>query len=903
MTPQKSSSGSGDAVRIDEQYLEDLKGRLEEARRDARERHRRVSGLEAAQLYSEAMHRFLAYHVERTAERLGMEDLKGSMALVAAGGFGRRELVYYSDLDFAFITERDPNEREQQFIKAFLYPLWSLKLDLGYGVHSIRDALAVLGNDLNKTTALLEARHLWGEEALSEELLERLHSRLRKQHQLWFVQSLVADMKARHQRNGDTVFLLEPDIKNSRGGLRDIHLILWITFSLYGEIKLDVLVENGLINDSEKSRLLSAWSFLLDMRNSLHLSENRRVDKLTIERQINVAKMMGLTITDAALAEESLMRFHYEHAAIVDRLGRRLLEATLRGTPGTEESQREMALPRRVDRDFWARGGRLWIDPRDIGDVERDPHWALRLFHAAAREGLEVADETLRLVEERLGGIDDTLRKSRLARDLFLGILGAPGKAAQTLRAMNRCGLLSKYIPEFATVRNLPRIDHYHQYTVDEHLIRSVEVAERLQRDEPFLPGMEHVAGVAREILRLDLLHLALLLHDVGKGEGRAHVIRGLHIAQRVSERMALRPIEQEIVRSLVANHQKMSHMALRRDIEDPGIPRELAEAVVRPELLRMLYVHSVCDLTAVSVESWNDWRGRLIAVLYDRTMDVLRGVHRETAPRAPRQQFVEKVWDELQKSEEGSKLDRSDLEHFFSDMPGRYTASVSASEAVRHLVLSRQLSDDRRIVYRTDTYEGSNYVEITFVARDAPGLFSNLCGSMAAKRFNILSAQIYTATSGEAVDIFQVQVPPAFRDDLEGVMRRITDQIGRIMLKGERPDWTKLIDRKTVAPITADRLHMRPPRVDISNTMAPTHTVIEVRAPDRPGLLSDITAVFDRMGVNVDLAFIATESYQVVDVFYVTDLEINKLGDGKLAEVREALNATIQAGILVAES
>jgi [protein-PII] uridylyltransferase len=894
------SSASAENNKVDPTYLQELRQLLEAAREGVRERHRKVSGLEAAQLYSKSIEQLMIHHMDEMARRLGREDMRSRIALIAVGGFGRIELGYHSDVDFCFITEREPNAEDEEFIKAVLYPLWDLRLDLGYGVHSVRQCVNTLGNDLTKTTAFLETRHLWGDQTLWEDLVERVHGKLHKHHILWFINSLRDEMRSRHERYGDTVFLLEPDVKNSRGGLRDIHQILWIAFALYGVSTFDVLVKNGLMGETEHTRVLAAWSFLIDVRNTLHLTQNRRVDKLTIERQIQVASIMGFEPGETALAEEALMRAYYDHASIVERLSQRLLEETLSRTPGTQESRSELELPQRIDRDFWMRAGHIWVESNEIDRVRTDPFWPLRLFIAAAREQATLTEDTLRLVEQDLHRIDDRYRRSRVARDLFLAILRTPGRMADTLRAMNRCGFLTSYIPEFAGVKNLPRIDHYHQYTVDEHLIRTVGVCEHLLIEES-PKGMGHAAAVAKDVLRIDLLCLALLLHDVGKGEGRAHVIRGMHMIQRIAERMDLRPIEQETVRSLVAHHQKMSHMALRRDIDDPALSKELAEAVMSIELLKMLYVHTACDLRGVSHESWNEWRGKLLADLFERTMDELRGIKREVAPRGHSQHLLDQIWEALQQSPHAGKFDRATLDHFFTDMPDRYLRSISIDAAVNHFALSTLLSNEHRIHARMDTWEDSNYVEITFVARDAPGLFSNLCGALAAKRFNILSAQIYTSASGEAVDIFQVEVPPVFRDDVQGILDRICLMIEKILRTGERPNWSRSIDKSLVMPITQERLNLRPPRVDIKNDLSPTHTVIEVRAPDRPGLLSEITSIFDRYSINIDLAFIATESYQVVDVFYVTDLETNKLQEGgKLHDLREDLMKTIHAQLQV---
>jgi len=878
----------------DPAHLASLKDELTRAREVVRQELYKRPALEIARLYSQAVEAMLVRHLDAVARRLNAEHMRDRLALVATGGFGRRELVLFSDIDFCFITERATTAEQEAFIKAVLYPLWDLRVDLGYFVHSIEECLAALGNDLEKSTAFVETRHLWGDKDLTLQLQERIYSRLHKQYIPWFIGALRDEMRQRHGKTGNTLFLLEPDLKNARGGLRDVHQIIWMTFAQYGATDFEMLQRNGILSEAESQRLVEAWSFLLEARNTLHISQNRRVDVLTLERQVPVSRAMSFEATEAALPEEHLMRRFYDHAMVVDRVCQRLLHATLQATPGTQEYTEDQ-VTRRLDNHFMRSATHIWVESHHADLVAQDRYWQMRLFYHAAVEGLDPTEQTLRIVEENLAVVSDLYRKAPEPRRLFLGILGSTrGAVASTLRAMHRCGLLVAYVPEFGPVRNLPRIDHYHQFTVDEHLLRCVAESEALAARNP-PPMAQHAAAIAREILRPDLLNLSLLLHDVGKGEGRGHVIRGRHAIQRIAERMNLRPIEQEVVRNLVGNHQKMSHMALRRDIDDPNLARELAETVGDPENLKMLYVHTVCDVRGVSGESWNEWRGKLLALLFDRTLDELRGIKRERGPMIQTEPVHNEIWSQLTAMPADVPVERAELEHFLSDMPERYLRSVTPADAARHYLLSRKLSDARHIVFRVDSYEDSNYVEITFVARAAPGLFTTLCGALASKRINILSAQIYTAASGEAVDIFQVEVPPAIRTDIVSVLDRLCERIDKVLRTGVQPEWVKRIDR-TPVPLTSERMSLRPPRVDINNDMSPTHTVIEISAPDRPGLLSDVAAVLDRQGVNVDLAFIATESYQVVDVFYVTDLETNKLqGVARLNAIRDELNSVVQ--------
>ncbi|MCC5876196.1 MAG: [protein-PII] uridylyltransferase [Candidatus Sumerlaeia bacterium] len=877
------------------EYTAGLRNLLEKAHKNLKENHLVKEGITTARVYSQEVEQILIGHVTEMAARQSCGHLGEGLALVAVGGFARCELGLHSDVDFCFLTADRAKPEEEEFIKCLLYPLWDMRLDLGYGVFSLKDCLDSLGNDITRATSLLEVRHLWGSEPLTEELQERVHGKLHKHHTLWLFESLHKEQESRYKRYGDTVFLLEPDVKNSCGCLRDIHQLLWIAFALFGESNLEVLERNGLVSESEKERIYKAWSFLIDLRNALHIQQGRRIDQLTLERQVAVARMMGMEQSESSLPEEQLMRVFFVHAEIVERVSNRLLKVALARTPGSAESQHQGEEPSQIG-EFLRQGRRIWIEHRQFLALREDPYWPLRFFRTAAREGLEPADETIRYIEETIPYIKEDFRRSKRLCELFLGILRATsGTVAKVLRYMNRSGYLAACFPEFKSVHNLPRIDHYHQYTVDEHLVRSVGVSEQLISENP-PEGMEHVAVVAREVLRIDLLNLALLFHDVGKGEGRAHVIRGAHAVKRICERLGMRLIEQEVVRSLVANHQKITHMALRRDIEDPSIALELAEAVRDPEDLKMLYVHSACDLRAVSEESWNEWRGRLMAILFTRAMEHLRGIKSTPPVRPPTAHLAEQIWQELHKLPEGAGYTRGDLDGFLIDMPDRYVRSAPAQDIVKHFLLTSRLDSGNRLHWRVDNHEGSSYVEITFVAQDAPGLFSNLCLGLTSRKYNILSAQIYTASSGTAIDIFQVDAPSTLTEDIERQVGSICAKVNKFITGGPEPDW-KIAERNLGnVVITRERLDRRPPRVDIHNNMSPSHTVIEVRAPDRPGLLGEISTIFDRFSCNIDLAFVSTESYQVVDVFYVTDLETNKIAEtGKLKSLREALMEVIQ--------
>lgn len=884
-------------TQVDERSSADLAALLEEARARLQANHQTEPGVDVVRRYSEDIDALVARHCEAlAATNPAFERAHERFAIVATGGYGRRELNLFSDIDLLFLFRSEPQETDARFIKAFLYPMWNLKVELGYSVKTMRQVLEEAGHDVDLTTSLIGTHAIWGDAAIANELNAKLRLEISLRHHEELTRAILDSMAARHRKYQNTRLLLEPNIKDSPGGLRDIHVLRWISFIHFGDDDLGRLTSEGLATVAEERRLRFAHAFLLGLRNAVHLLDGRKNDQLTVERQIRIAAEWGIQSREHLLPEEQLMRSYYEHAGVVDRLAQRILKKFKEGPRPAKGAGKKTLRASRIEGHFWTRENQIWVDPRQVANLARDPSWMMQLFSLAGLHGLQPDDFTLNFVENRSADVTDKVRRSLLNRDRFLGILKNPKYSAQTLRAMHRCRFLEAYVPEFSLVRNLPRIDYYHQFTVDEHLLRSVECAAELF-DERNDFGRSHVARVAREILRWDLLVFALLMHDVGKGEGRGHVIRGAHLIQRVSERMNLQRKEADVLHHLVLNHQKMSTLALKRNPDDPRIPGELAKDAGDPEMLRMLYVLTCCDLRAVSHQSWNDWRASLLATLYERTMDVLMG-RTDRHRRAPisHEVMTLKVLEELERlggiepPEHGPDDLQRDVARLFEDLPERYRHSTPPATAARHIRLARQLHDKNPVAWELEPVEGGNYAYLHCVAYDMPGLFGNLCGAFASRGYNILSAQVYTATNGTCIDVFQIQDAEGQPPSDPGVLERLRQKLIKV-LRGEKPpDWLDQVPHKEPV-ISSARLDQRPPEVTISNEQADTHTLIEVQAPDRPGLLFDITRLLDRHRLNIDLAIVATGSYSVVDVFYVTDWENNRLEPGtKTEKLRQEL-------------
>ncbi|MEQ8820764.1 MAG: [protein-PII] uridylyltransferase [Sumerlaeia bacterium] len=884
---------------------ERLKALLDEARARLTDTHAHAPGLDVVRVYSEDWDRILQTLAEEMAPQFpGAEK---NMVIVATGGFGRRELNLQSDIDLMFLCREEPTETQQAFVKAYLYPLWNLRVDLGYALKTQKEAFAILDEDFDFATSIIGARAIWGDPKLFSDFTEHFRGVARDKHRDAIGRDILKRARIRRSKNSDTIFLLEPNIKEARGGLRDLHVACWLTFLRFGEWHLSTLTAQGLLTPREERALRRSHAFLIQLRNALHLLEGRKTDQLTFERQIKIASQMGFgnditRKTGAMLPEERLMRAYYDHAQTIDRYLERLVMRLGFGEESTSSTAVNKRLRRsRIEGEFWTRENQIFVLPKDAEKTIRDPAWALRAFHAGAVHGYLFDDFTLDLVERTLPGVDDAFRRSPANRDRFLAILGNVDHGPRILRRMHECRFLETYLPEFALVRNLPRIDYYHQFTVDEHLLRAVEcAAELLDPDSPM--SSTHVGTVAGEILRWDVLAFALLYHDVGKGEGRGHVMRSAHLVQRAAERLGMKRRPCEVLHDLVMNHHKLSHAALRRNPEDPKVPKEMARDIADPEMMRMLYVLTCCDLRAVSEDSWNDWRASLLSSLYERTMDALLGredrLHRpmvNTGYLVTRVEEALPLLEDLGKeaeanldSAEPSPCDddpsapRPSVEEFLRALPERYRRFTPPHQVAMHMRMAQKVCEAEPVNWVLEPVEGCNYAMLTCLSLDAPGLFRHICGALASRGYNILSAQIYTSRNGLCVDVFQIQgqdrQPPRDSSALDRLRTRLNQ-----VLRGERePKWENNpgpLSRPQ--PISAARLNLHPPSVVFNNEADfESATVLEVRAPDRAGLLYDILSVLDRHRINVHLALIATEAYQIIDVFYITDWENNRIED-----------------------
>ncbi len=768
------------------------------------------------------------------------------VALVALGGYGRRELAPGSDVDLLLL--RDDTD-VAGMADALLYPLWDAGLVVGHAVRTPDEALAVAAERLDALTAMLDGRLLAGDERVWDACLGRLLELVEGDNARGFAERLREDAERRAERHGSVSHLLEPDLKEGRGGLRDAQMLRWLSISLAG--RPGALVELGLQRKTERRAVEDALEFLVRVRSAVHLETGRPGDRLVMELQPQVARSLGFEDEPGLRAADGLMRTVFEHGRQVEHVVDSVFERFLRGgSPATE------------------------VDPTAEG--------VLRALAAIARDRGVAAPASLDAIEAV--GVPGVVEWSDAVRDAFLELIGSGIEAARALETLDRLGLLARFLPAWAAVRCRPQRDPYHRYSVDVHLLRTFAETVRLLEDQGEDPMAAEAAALVTD--RAGLL-LGALLHDVGKtGEG-SHVAVGAAIAAEEVARMRLPEPTAGLVRFLVAEHLLLSDTATRRDLDDDDLILDVAARVVDQERLAALYLLTLADAAATGPLAWTPWRATLVRELVGKVQRVLeRGaMGAEVAERLTQRA------DELRKRLAAEDPDQ--VERFLLRMPRTYLLNVPLDRIVRHVPLLRAPVGALDVRTLAEDGERPGTYSLTVIAADRPGLLSWIAGALSLAGLSILTAQVYTTQDGVAVDVFEVEgvFEPEVTEErwrsFRSTLRRAIE--GRLSL-----------DHR----VREKRRHYPQPRRDlrvevvVHNDVSDFFTVVEVGAPDRLGLLFDITATLAELHLDVHLAKVATYGGRVVDAFYVRDALGRKVEDAaRIAEIQRALTGRLETG------
>ncbi|PZQ47043.1 MAG: [protein-PII] uridylyltransferase [Rhodovulum sulfidophilum] len=808
------------------------------------------------------------------------------VALLAVGGYGRAELAPFSDVDLLFITPYKQTAWGESMIESMLYCLWDLRLKVGHSVRTIDDCLRLAKTDVTIRTSLLEQRFLVGEQSLATTLNDRLWSDLFDRTGPEFVQLKLTERAERHKRQGGSRYLLEPNVKEGKGGLRDLQTLFWIAKYLNRAQSPGELVKVGAFTPAEYRVFADAADFLWMTRVHLHLLTNRPVEQLTFDTQVEIAAMLGYQATDGQRAVERFMHDYFLHAKNVGDLTRiflAVLEARhVKPRPSlTRSMSRVFSFGREAARQgYRLRNGRLDLVDYD-GFLEK-PVNILRLFQEQMTTGIPIHPDALRLVSANLRLIDDRTRTDPEANGIFLSLLlGADPE--RTLRLMNEVGVLGAFMPEFGRVVAMMQFNMYHHYTVDEHTIQAIATLSRIEAG-----GYADSLPTSSEIMNLGVnrrvLYVALLLHDIGKGSGRDHSEYGAELALAICPRLGFDEADTELVSWLVRNHLVMSDVAQKRDLAEPRTVRDFAAIVKTPTRLRLLTVLTVCDIIGVGPGVWNNWKAVLIRALYQNTMEFLTGGG-HAAGRGERERGAKAALAAALPDWSEAEIEAEAARHY-----APYWLGLDTRTHAIFAELTRDMPADAPAV-RIELNEARDATEACFAMADHPGIFARLAGALSLAGANVVDARTYTSSDGIATAVFWLQDKEG-RPYERARLSRLRDSVNRI-LGGEISARRAFREREQVKKRQRD--FIVPTRIRFDNLGSEIYTIIEVETRDRPGLLYDLARTLTANNISIASAIIATYGEQAVDVFYVKDLFGLKL---HAENRRRALETRLRAAI-----
>ncbi|MEQ8371120.1 MAG: [protein-PII] uridylyltransferase, partial [Alphaproteobacteria bacterium] len=845
------------------------------------------------------------------------------LCLVAAGGYGRGELAPCSDIDLMVLMPAKTTPRSEQVIEFILYMLWDLGLKVGYTTHAIDGILRLAVSDMNVRTAVLETRFIWGARRLFLELRRRFYAEVVAGREREFVRAKLAERDQRHKRLGDSRYVMEPNLKDGKGGMRDLQTLYWIAKYLFRIERPGDLVFHGILEPREAQQFARAQNLFWTIRCHLHYLTGRAEDRLTFDLQPDLARRMAYRGHAGANRVERFLKHYYITAKTVGDLTRifcAALEAQY--VPRRGSRRRLKAETTGLPEGFRLADG--WLAVESGAVFEADPVNLIRLFHLAHEDELDIHPRTLRLVTRRLRLITNRLRRDKTANALFLHMLTSRSQPDVPLRRMSEAGVLARFVPDFGRIVAHPQFDMYHVYTVDEHTLRALALVAGIESG-----ALAHDHPVsAREIHNLSsrrALYVAMFLHDLGKGQGGDHERRGAEIARRLCPRLGLNAEETETVAWLVAHQAVMSDIAFHRDITAAETVRDFAHEVQSPERLRLLLVLTVADIRAVGPKVWNGWKASLLRELYQGAMETLTGEApvdgaggagvggggRSEAVPAAAVAALRQALADFSDSAFAAHVEKT---------PDAYWRTVDTAMHARHARLMRGADRAGRtadVQVRFDRERGAT--EVTVFCADRPGLFARIAEAMHRARANVLDARVFTTKDGRALDTLWVM------EDSGAPLRsghRLAE-VRRLVLQAlsEEPDAPPLAppdggraggdrargasgdgasghrasgERRFVPERT--RVFRVPPRVLIDNETSVTHTLIEINGRDRPGVLRDIARAMHELGLRIAAARIATYGERIVDVFYVRDAFGHRLTHRtRLDDIRHGLIVAVE--------
>ncbi|MEM9669827.1 MAG: [protein-PII] uridylyltransferase [Pseudomonadota bacterium] len=877
----------GDDTLIRAQVLDQLHQALFRGRMIAQERLQQgADGLDTARLLAvvqdeviSALYDFTTTHVFRAKNPTEGERL----AVFATGGYGRGVLAPSSDIDLLFLRKYKASPWAENVIEYMLYALWDMGLKVGHAFRTVDSCISLSKEDVTIKTSLLDARFLFGDADLSGEMIRQFHAECVEGHHAQFLADKLAETDARHARQGDTRYVVEPNVKNGKGGLRDLQTLYWIAKHIHGGSILENVMKKDFFTKREYQLFVRAARFFWTVRCHLHYLTGRAEERLSFDLQPEIANRLDYQDRTGQLGVERFMKRYFVAAKDVGGLSQILiakLEAELEEHPTGLKRFIPRPGPKPYgDTVFMIDRNRLSIPEPD--HFEKNPMDMLRLFAVAAKDDLEIHPEAMAAVSRASSGFRANMRKTEEARQLFFTCLLETKYPAKILKLMNTADLLGRIVPEFGGIVAQTQFNMYHHYTVDEHTLRAIETMSDIEHGRT--EDHRHPARLFPQIVNRRALYVAMLLHDTGKGLGDQQ-IEGMRTSRKACRRLGMSPSETEIVAWLVGNHLEMSETAQKRDIADPRTVTEFAQLVGSVERLNLLHILTASDITAVGPKVWNGWKAQLLSELHNNTVAALRGgrtdesiVAAELAVRADerRQAVVDAI---------------GELPHVMASMETAYWTEFPIETLVKHAsMISRQ---GETLVQAEIDHDGGA-VTLMISGKDRIGLFADLIQAITSQDANIVSAQIFTSENGDVLDIFTLQSADgdAFADGEDRRLRRLEEEVRKAFDGNGSKQRSKPRRGQRAAAFIVD------PEVHIDAQASMNFTVIDITARNRGGLLCDVATCLSEQGLSIRSAHVSSYGERVFDAFYVQTCDGRKLtDDAEKQTLKERLLAVISS-------
>ncbi len=820
------------------------------------------------------------------------------ICVLAVGGFGRQQMAPFSDIDLLFVTPYKQTAWGESVIESVLYILWDLKLKIGYSVRTIDDCIRLGRQDFTVRTSLLEHRYLIGERALQILLTRRLWSELFQKTGHEFIEAKLDERTLRHNRHGGVRYMLEPNVKEGKGGLRDLQTLYWITKYLYKTSSTDELIKAKVFNPSEVRIFKNAENFLWSVRCSLHLITERQGEQLNFSNQVELANKFGYNDRKGMRGVERFMQAYFVHAKNVGDLTRIFLTALeakhVRIRPGIGAPLRNFVnfgisrFRPTFPKSFGLTNGRLNI--ADTDNFLSDPINLMKLFQVSLEAQLLIHPNALQLVARNLELIDESFLKDVEANKIFLDLLLNYNNPEKALRHMNEVGLLGKFVPEFGRIVAMMQFNMYHSFTVDEHTIQAIRTLAEIE-NRNLVEDLPIASNILSGDINRRILYISLLLHDLGKGLPEDHSIIGSQIAGKLAPRFGLKREESEIVVWLVRNHLLMSDIAQKRDIADSRTVRDFANQVKSTAKLKLLTVLTVCDIRGVGPNAWNNWKAVLLRELYSQTLSFLTEGSMSISKPEQIKTAKNLIVHQLDKNF-ALNLDKVLERHYDNFWLGLDSDTQLSLIRLLHGIPEEPIQIEIVADPRRDA------TMICCALEDHPGIFARLTGAIAVIGANVVDARTYTTRDGFATSVFWVQTKNNKQFESR-LLEKIANSIKSALLGQVIPK--NLLDEKGKFS-RAEREFKVPTTITFDNDGSDIYTIIEIDTRDRIGLIHDLANTLYKNNISIFTAIIATYGEQAVDTFYVKDLFGLKLyAKTKQEKIARQLRESIEEGAVKA--